>query len=405
MSELITITSKDNVAIIQINNPPVNALSPGVPEGIAAAIERVERDPEIRAVVLMGAGRTFVAGADINELEQAAWGERPVDLKLHGLLQRIEDCTKPVVMAIHGTALGGGLELAMSGHFRVAVRDALVGQPEVNLGIIPGAEGTQRLPRLAGVEKAIEMCVSGKPVKASDALAAGILDAIVEGDLTTSAAAFARQVAMQGGPYRKTRERNEKVGTAAQNAPLFAAGRELARKTRRNVMAPLKVVDAIEAAATLPFEEGWKREQEIFLECLRSEQCKALIHAFFAERAVAKIPDIPKETPTATINTVAIIGAGTMGGGIAMACVNAGIPVLLKDTRQEALDKGMAAIRRNYDASVKRGRFSSEQVEQRIKMIRPQLDYAGFDSVDIVVEAVFENIRLHFSHQYFDAGH
>jgi 3-hydroxyacyl-CoA dehydrogenase len=394
MGELVVVTKKNGIAILEVNNPPVNALSVGVPQAIGGAITQAEKDPQISAIVLMGSGRTFIAGADIKDLERDAWSDGPGGPDLHGLLKQIEDCPKPVVMGIHGTALGGGLEVAMAGHFRVAVRDALVGQPEVNLGIIPGAEGTQRLPRLAGVEKAIEMCVSGKPVKAPDALAAGILDAIVEGDLAAGAAAFAREMADRGGPYLKTRERNEKLGTPVQNVVLFQAGRDLARKTRRNMLAPLAALDAIEAATTLPFDQGCRREHEIFIQGLESEQCKALIHAFFAERAVARVPGVSKETKVFPINKVGIVGAGTMGGGIAMACVNAGIPVLLKDTKQEAFDFGMAAIRRNYEASVKRGRFTPEVVEQRIGMIRPQLDYAGFDTVDIVIEAVFESMDL-----------
>ncbi len=394
MSELVTFTIQDGVALIQVNNPPVNALSPGVPEGIEDAINQAESRPDAIAVVLSGAGRTFVAGADIHELELAAWGKGAGGPDLHGLLQRIEDCAKPVVMAIHGTALGGGLELAMAGHFRVAVKDALLGQPEVNLGIIPGAEGTQRLPRLVGVEKAIAMCVSGKPLKAQEALAAGLLDAIVEGDLVFDAAAFARERAKRGGPYAKTRERHDKLGSQQQNASLFAAGRETARKTRRNMLAPLKAVDAIEAAATLPFQEGCRRERKLFAECLESDQCKALIHAFFGERSVAKVPDVPKETRAFMVHKAAIIGAGTMGAGIAMACVNAGIPVLLKDSKQEALDSGMANIRRNYEISVSRGRFTPELAHQRIAMIHPQLDFADFDSADLVVEAVFEDLEL-----------
>ena len=394
MNPLVTIGNHDGVALVQVDNPPVNALSPGVPEGIAAAFDQAEADPAVSAIVLMGAGRTFIAGADIKELELAAWGEGSGGPNLHTLLMRIEDSAKPVVMAIHGTALGGGMEVAMAGHYRVAVRGALVGQPEVNLGIIPGAEGTQRLPRLVGIEKAIEMCVSGKPIKAADALAAGAIDALIEGDLAAGAMAYARQIAGQGMVHRKTRERTERLGEPVTNAPVFAAGRELARKTRRNMIAPLKAVDAIEAAATSPFEEGCKRERELFAQCVVSEQAKALIHAFFAERAVAKVPGITKTTQAFPITSVAIIGAGTMGGGIAMACANAGISVRLKDTKQEAVDKGIAAIARNYETSVKRGRFTPEAVQQRMALIHPQIDYEGFDTADIIIEAVFENMAL-----------
>ncbi len=391
--ELVRTTLQDGVALIEVNNPPVNALGAGVPEGIARAIETADADAGVRSIVLMGAGKTFVAGADIKQLEDMAWGKGAGAPSMHDLFKRIEDCSKPVVMAIHGTALGGGMELAMAGHYRVAVKDAQLGQPEVNLGIIPGAEGTQRLPRLAGVEKAIEMCVSGKPVKADDALAAGIIDAIVQGDLRIEAAAFARRMVAVGPPHRKTRELTVHVKAHGTLQEALAAGRELARKTKRNLTAPLKAIEAIEAAASLPFEEGCARERQLFQECVESQQCRALIHAFFAERGVAKVPGIGKDTAVAPLERIAIVGAGTMGGGIAMACANAGIPVLLKESRQDALDAGVAAIRRNYDASVKRGRFTLEGVAERMARIHPQLDYAGFETADLVIEAVFENME------------
>lgn len=391
--ELVRTTFEDGVAVIEVNNPPVNALGEGVPQEIARAIETADADASVRAIVLMGSGKTFVAGADIKQLEDMAWGKGARAPNMHNLLRRIEDCSKPVVMAIHGTALGGGMELAMAGHYRVAVKDAQLGQPEVNLGIIPGAEGTQRLPRLAGVEKAIEMCVSGKAVKAEDVLAAGIIDAIVQHDLRAEAAAFARRMAAEVRPHRKTRELPVRVKPHGTLQEALAAGRELARKTKRNLIAPVKAIQAIEAAASLPFEEGCARERQLFQECVESQQCRALIHAFFAERGVAKIPGIGKDTAVAPIERIAIVGAGTMGGGIAMACANAGIPVLLKESRQDALDAGMAAIRRNYDASVKRGRFTPDGVSERIARIHPQLDYAGFETANLVIEAVFENME------------
>jgi 3-hydroxyacyl-CoA dehydrogenase len=394
MNPLVTFSNRNGVAVVHINNPPVNALTTGVPEGLASSVNRAEKDPDVRAIVVMGAGRTFIAGADIKELERAAHGEDAALPNLHDLLQQLEDCSKPIVMALHGTALGGGLEVAMAGHYRVAVRDARMGQPEVNLGIIPGAEGTQRLPRLVGVEKAIEMCVSGKPIAAPDALKAGLVDELIDGELESGAVRFAGEVGARGGPHPKTRERGGKLGRAAANEPLFAAGRDMARKTRRNMLAPLAVIDAIEAAATQPFADGCRREREIFTECVRSEQAKALIHAFFAERGVSKVPDVPRDTRIIEIARVAIIGAGTMGGGIAMACANAGIPVILKDSSPQGLDAGMATIRRNYEVSVKRGRFTPAIAEQRIASIRPQIDYAGCESADLIIEAVFENMSL-----------
>ena len=391
---MVEIELQDRVAVIQINNPPVNALSAGVPEGIAEAIQAAEANASVRAIVVIGAGKTFVAGADIKQLEALAWNEGPGAPNLHQLLKQIEDCAKPVIMAIHGTALGGGLELAMAGHYRIAVRDAQLGQPEVTLGIIPGAEGTQRLPRLVGIEKAIEMCVSGKSLKAPEALAAGLLDSIVEGDLRAEAVSFALRVVELGQPIRKTRERQARLNAQPTLEAALAAGRDLASKTKKNLMAPLRAVEAIGAAASLPFDEGCVRERQLFDACVQSDQCRALIHAFFAERGVSKIPGIGKDVVVAPLQKVAIVGAGTMGGGIAMACANAGIPVLLKESQPDALEAGMAAIRRNYDVSVKRGRFTADQVTQRMASIHPQLDYAGFETADLVVEAVFENMEL-----------
>ena len=391
MSELVSLTRQGEIGVITINNPPVNALSPGVPEGIVTSIEAAEKDPEIKAIVLIGGGRTFIAGADIREFGKIVAGTRP-RLSLNPSLNRIEDCTKPVVMAIHGTAFGGGLEVAMAGHYRVAAPAAQVGQPEVKLGIIPGAGGTQRLPRLAGVAKAVEMCAFGEPIDAKAALAAGIIDKIIEGDLLTGAVEFARSVA--GRLAFKTRERNEKLQDAAGNTAIFALAREQSRKTRRGQLAPLAAIDAVEAATRLSFDDGINREAEIFRVCLFSTQSKALIHAFFGERAVAKIPDIPKETRQYEIKSAAIIGAGTMGGGIAMNYANAGIPVIIKETSQEALNRGMETIGKNYSNSVKKGRFSQAVMDERMALIRPQLTYEGFDQADIIVEAVFEGMDL-----------
>ena len=394
MIELVKFTVESGVGLITVDNPPVNALSAGVPEGIAAGIERAEHDASVRAVVLIGAGRTFVAGADIKQLEEQAHGRGAGAPNLHLLLKSIEDCPKPVVVAIHGTALGGGLELAMAGHYRVASPDAQAGQPEVNLGIIPGAEGTQRLPRLVGVEAAVEMFVSGKPIRASEAVRLGLFDKIIEGDLQAGAIAFARQVADSCGPHRRTSDRNEKLGSSESNAAIFAAGRQQARKTRRNMIAPLRVIDAVEAAVALPFEEGCMREREIAEQCLAGEEARALIHAFFAERAVSKVRGISQETQTFSIRTAGVIGAGTMGGGIAMVLANAGIPVRLKETDQGALDRGMSVVRKNYESSVKKGRLTAQEMEQRIGLIQPQLTYDGFGDADIIIEAVFENMSL-----------
>ena len=393
MPNFVEYTAVDGVALLTVNNPPVNALSPGVPEALQAGIARAVSDDGIAAIVIIGGGRTFIAGADISNLEEAAWEDPSKAIDLHQLLMWIEDVAKPVVMAIHGTALGGGLELAMAGRYRVAVPDAVVGQPEVNLGIIPGAEGTQRLPRLVGVEKALEMCVTGKPIKAPEALAAGLIDEVITGDLAPGAMAFARKAA-QGPLAAKTRDRSERLGTAESNTPLFDAARALAAKVRRHQIAPLNAVAAIEAATTLPYEEGCRRERELFVASVSTEQAKALIHAFFAERAATKLKGVPPDLKPQPIERVAVIGAGTMGGGITMACVNAGVPVTITDATQEALDRGLATIRRNYDSSVKRGRLTADAVTKRLDAITTSLDDAALADADLVIEAVFENMAL-----------
>jgi 3-hydroxyacyl-CoA dehydrogenase len=392
MSELVQLTRQGNVAIITINNAPVNALGPEVIEGLGEALRQAEADASVSALLVMGSGRTFVAGADIKEFQRATSGEAPRTGGLLTLLPAIEDCPKPVVMAIHGNAFGGGLELALSGHYRVATPDAQVGQPEVKLGLIPGAGGTQRLPRLAGVAKAVEMCATGNPLSAPEASRAGIIDRLIEGDLLAQAVAFAREVA--GKPVVKARDRAGKLGTPESNAPIFAAAREVAQKKQRGWKAPLVAIELVEAATRLPFEEGLKLEQARFRECLFSEQSKALIHVFFGEREVAKIPDVPKDTPTMPVNSVAVVGAGTMGGGISMVFANAGIPVLLREVDQAALDRGLAGIRKNYAASVQRGRFTQQLVDERLRLITPTLSFDGFAAVDMVLEAVFEGMAL-----------
>ena len=389
MAELVKITSHDEIAVITIDNPPVNALSPGVPEGIQAAVQSVASQSNLRAIVLIGAGQTFIAGADIREFGKIVSGERP-RLSLLPYLQTIEDSPKPVIVAIHGAALGGGLETAMSGHYRVIAPTAQVGQPEVKLGLIPGAGGTQRLPRLAGVAKAVEMCASGEPIKAQEALAVGIADRIIDGDLLEGALAFAREVAGKLAP--KTRERNEKLRDASP--VIFSYARDEVKKRARGMTAPLAAIDAVEAATRLPFDEGCKREAELFNQCLYGPQSKALIHAFFGERTVAKIPGIPKDAKTYTIKRAAVIGAGTMGGGITMAYANAGIPVTVKETAQEALDRGLANIRRNYANTVSKGKLTQAEMDRRLALITPQLSYDGFDRADIIVEAVFENMDV-----------
>ena len=389
MAELVRLARQDDVAVITIDNPPVNALSPGVPEGIEAALKQAVADTRVRAIVLIGAGSTFIAGADIREFGKIVSGERP-RLTLLPFLLTIEDSPKPVVMAIHGQAFGGGLEVAMAGHYRVLAPKAQVGQPEVKLGIIPGAGGTQRLPRLAGVPKALEMCAAGDPVKAQDAVALGIADKIVEGDFLAGAIAFARAVA--GKPPSKTRERDEKLPGVP--AAVFAAAREQARKQARGLRAPLAAIDAVEAATKLDFFAGCEEEARLFNQCLFSTEARAMIHVFFGERAVAKIPGISKEVKPFEIRRAAVIGAGTMGGGIAMNYANAGIPVIVKETKQEALDRGLGIIRGNYAKTVAKGKLSQDAMDQRMALLTPRLTYDGFEQADIVVEAAFENMAL-----------
>ena len=383
------------VLVVHVDNPPVNALNHAVRESLAGAIDLAATDAGVAAVVILGAGRTFTGGADITELERLAWGQFDTPPDMRPLLRRVEQCPKPVVMAIHGTALGGGLELAMAGHFRVAVPDAKLGLPEVSLGIIPGAEGTQRLPRLAGVEQALTMIVSGKPIAATDARTHGIVDAVVD-DLLPGAIAFAEDLIARGVPPRRTSQLTDKLGTPEDNGPLLAAARNLAKKTRPHQIAPLLAIEAVEAATTRPFAEGSDRETALFRDCVTSEPAKALIHVFFAERAVNKVPGVEGRGVEGRggVGRIAIVGAGTMGGGIAMACANAGLEVRLRDASHARLHQGLATIRRNYAVSVTRGRFTEDAVAERLGRIHPQLDATGLDEVDLIIEAVFEDLTL-----------
>ena len=392
MDDLVQLAKDQDVAIITINNPPVNALSPGVAKAIAQTIAQVGHDDGVKAVVLIGGGRTFIAGADIKEFGKITSGKTQRGAGLLPLLLQIEDVRKPVVVAIHGSAFGGGLELAMAGHYRVAALNAQLGQPEVKLGIIPGAGGTQRLPRLVGVAKAVEMCAEGNPITAQEALKLGLVDRLIEDDLLAGALDFSREIA--GKPALKTRERNDRLGNPEQNASVFGAAREKAHTKQRGMMSPLAAIDAVEAATRLSFEEGCQLERKLFDDCLFSDQSKSLIYAFFGEREVAKIPDIPKETALLPVNSVAVVGAGTMGGGIAMVFANAGFPVLLKEADQLALDRGLATVQKNYQSSVKRGRLTQQFVDERLQLIKPTLSYDDFGKVDMVVEAVFEGMAL-----------
>ncbi len=395
MPDLVRYEIKDRVAVVTIDNPPVNALSPAVWTGIDDAVARAAGDPAVDAIVLIGSGSTFIAGADIKVFDVLKTREDSFarSAGTHALLKRMEDAGKPLVAAIHGNALGGGLEVAQACHFRVATKDAKVGQPEVLLGIIPGAGGTQRLPRLCGAKMALEMCTDGKPVPAPKALAAGILDAVMQDNLLDGAIAFAKTKAAAG-EIRKTREIRLSADQIATGMEACAATRQTLAKTAKGLRAPFAAVDAIEAGLRAGFDDGSQREREIFAECVVSTESKALRHLFFAEREVAKVPGVPRDTPTREIKRAAVIGAGTMGGGIAMTYANAGIPVLLKDVDDAALQRGLGTIRRNYEVTMSKGKMTAEQVEKTIALITPTTTYDGFDQVDIVVEAVFENMDL-----------
>ncbi|WP_321472055.1 3-hydroxyacyl-CoA dehydrogenase NAD-binding domain-containing protein [uncultured Paludibaculum sp.] len=389
MSDLVLTSRQGSVLVVTIHNPPVNALSPGVPEGIVEAVRAAANDGSVQAVVVIGDGRTFIAGADIREFGRIVSGEAP-PLNLNELLAEIESSPKPVIMAIHGTALGGGLETAMAGHYRVAVASAKAGQPEVKLGLIPGAGGTQRLPRLVGVEPAMRMCAFGEPIDAAEALALGLFDRIVEGDLLAGAVAFANE----NPPVRRTRDLTAKLVDGAAAESLKSLFQDSCRKKLKGQSAPLAALESIAATAYLNFDAGLEQERKLFNDCLFGTQSKALIHVFFGERTVARIPGLPAHTQPLPLHRAAVVGAGTMGGGIAMCFANAGVPVVLKDTTESALERGMATIRRNYEGAVKRGRLGAEAAQQRLALIRPVLHYDGFDDADIVVEAVFEELAL-----------
>jgi len=387
--ELVRFENAGGIGVITIDNPPVNALSPGVPEGITAAIDKGNADPAVKAMVLIGAGRSFIAGADIRQFDKAA-APRPANARRH--YDVTDGSAKPVVAAIHGYALGGGLETALACHYRVAVPSAKVGLPEVQIGILPGAGGTQRLPRLIGPKAALDMIVSGRHVAAEEAHKLGIIDEVVpEADLRNAAIAFARRIADQR-PLPRIRDQSERL---AEGTPdLFEATRKSIARRARNQRAPYACIEAVEAACTLSFDEGSARERALFDEQVNSEEAKALRYAFFAEREVTKLPHIPRETALRPVETAAVVGAGTMGGGIAMSFADYGYPVKITDATQEALDRGMARIRANYETSVKRGSLAQDEMERRLARIEPVFGYDKIGDCDVVIEAVFEQISV-----------
>ena len=378
------------VSVITLDSPPVNALSAGVRDGLFEGFRQAIADPATEAIVLICAGRTFIAGADISE-----FGGQRKGANFQEVQAMIEGASKPVVAAIHGTALGGGLETALTCHYRVAVPSAKCGLPEVNLGLLPGAGGTQRLPRIVGVEKALEMMTSGTHVPAKECLAMGLVDELVEeGRLREGAIAFAEKVIAEKRPLRKVRDWNEKVEAARGKPEIFANFRKANARKFRGFKAPEHNIRCIEAAVNLPFDEGIKEERRLFEELMSSPESAAQRYAFFAEREVWKIPDVPADTPTIPVKTVGIIGAGTMGGGIAMNFANVGIPVTIVETSQEALDRGLKVVRGNYERSAKNGRFPMEEVDKRMARITPSLKLEDLADVDLVIEAVFERMDI-----------
>jgi 3-hydroxyacyl-CoA dehydrogenase len=389
ITELVDLDRRGRVAVLTVNNPPVNALSHGVRLGLRDGIRQAIADRDVDAIVIVCAGRTFIAGADITE-----FGKPPREPGLHEVLDLIEGAPKPVVAAIHGTALGGGLEVTLACHYRVGVKSARFGLPEVKLGLLPGAGGTQRLPRVVGVQKALQMIVSGDPIGADDALKNGLIDEIVDGDLTAAGVAFAEKVVGEKRPLRKIRDMDEKVGAVRGKPEVFAEFRKSVARQVRGFRAPENCIRAVEAAVALPFAKGLERERELFLELMNSPESKAQRYFFFAEREAAKIPDVPADTPAREIKKAAVIGAGTMGGGIAMNFANAGIPVTVVEMAREALDRGLGVVRKNYEATASRGRLTKEDVERRMGLITGTTDFKAAADADIVIEAVFEEMPV-----------
>jgi 3-hydroxyacyl-CoA dehydrogenase len=389
ITQFVDLDRRGRVAVLTVSNPPVNALSHGVRLGLRDGLNQAIADAQVEAIVIACAGRTFIAGADITE-----FGKPPREPGLFEVLGIIEASPKPVISAIHGTALGGGLEVTLACHYRVSDRRARFGLPEVKLGLLPGAGGTQRLPRVVGPEKALQMIVSGDPIGADEALKHGLVDEIVEGDLTQAAVAFAEKVVSEKRPLKKVRDLNDKIAAAKGKPEIFASFRKSVARQTRGFRAPENCIKAVEAAVTLPFDEGIKRERELFLELMASPESKAQRYFFFAEREAAKIPDVPADTPIKEIKKAAVIGAGTMGGGIAMNFANVGIPVTVVEIAQEALDRGMGIVRKNYEATASRGRLTQADVEKRMGLITPTTDWNAVKDADIIVEAVFEEMAI-----------
>jgi len=384
------LTLDGDVAVVTLASPPVNALSAEVRAAILEGVTRAEADPAVAAIVLICDGRTFIAGADISE-----FGKPMREPFLPTVIAAMENASKPVVAAIHGTALGGGFEVALAAHARVAVPSAKVGLPEIKLGLIPGAGGTQRLPRLIGVEAALDLILSGSPVSAQTALTLGAVDTIVaEGELRAGAIAHARALAASGARPMRARDRHDHIDAARADAGLFERVRKAHARKNRGFEAWRRAIEAVENGLTMPFDAAQAAERAIFLELMAGTQSKAQRHVFFAERQVAKIPDVRADTPTRAVSTVGIIGAGTMGGGIAMNFLEAGMPVTIVETSAVALERGVGTIRKNYERTAAKGRMSQAEVEARMALLTPTLDFAALSNADLVIEAAFETMAV-----------
>ena len=391
MSEYVTIANDGNVAVITLDNPPVNAMSFHLREALTAALSTVENDASVEAVVIACAGRTFISGADISEFGTPKAMAKP---NLPDLCTQLESLTKPTVAAIQGTALGGGLEVALSCHYRIADKKAQVGLPEVKLGILPGAGGTVRLPRVAGPETAVQMIVSGSPINATRALEAGVIDAIAEGDLVAEAVAFAKAKIQEGGPHIPVRDRDDKLAATRANPAAFeAAAREATKKTR-GLEAPIACAQAVRNAVNLPFDQAIAEERALFEKLVTGDQSRAQRHLFFAQREATKVAGIGRDVAARPVSKVGIIGAGTMGGGIAMAFANGGYNVTVLEMSNDALDRGFATIDKNYSISVSRGSLSEDEKQKRLSRFSRTTDYAGLADCDIIIEAVFEEMAV-----------
>ncbi|BAT60367.1 fatty acid oxidation complex subunit alpha [Variibacter gotjawalensis] len=386
---VVSLRNEGDVAVITVDNPPVNALKHEVRAGLLDAFKKAGADANVKAIVLNCAGRTFIAGADITE-----FGKPPKEPGLSEVIATIENVQKPTVAAIHGTALGGGLETALGCHFRVAVATAKVGLPEIKLGILPGAGGTQRLPRLAGMEKAFPMIISGDPISAKDALAHGIVDEIIDGDLLAGAIAFAKKKVAEGAKLVRVRDREEKIADLKANPDKFNDIIAANSKKNRGEEAPVVTTEVLRGAITKSFDEGLKGEREGFMKLVVGDQSKAKRHYFFAEREAAKVPDMSKDVKPKTVKKAGVIGAGTMGGGITMNFANAGIPVTIVEMTEEALNRGLGIIRKNYENTMRRGGISQADLDKRMSLIKGSTDFNDLSDADLVIEAVFEEMPI-----------